>query len=306
MNWGAEALWQQLEPLLPGLSIEIVPSCGSTNSVLLERARQGQHEAAVLVAEQQTAGRGRNGKAWHSESGTALLMSLAVVLEPRDWSGLSLAVGVAVADALEPAVADAGTPRVGLKWPNDVWLRDGGAPLPGQGRKLGGILIETLPVGDARLAVIGVGVNVKPLSGEGGGSAQSAQGARGDSSAAFTHEVFASGRACWQELRAEATPPQALTAVLPALVQALRRFEADGLAPFLPTYARRDVLRGCSVSSGVGAPCGQGMGQGAVQGMAQGVAADGSLLVQTSGGITHKLASGEVSVRVAAALAVEA
>lgn len=281
MKWGAEALWQQLEPQLPGLSIEIVPSCGSTNSVLLERARQGQRDSAVLVAEQQTAGRGRNGKAWHSDSGAALLMSLAVVLKPRDWGGLSLAVGVAVAEALEPTMSSDTAPRIALKWPNDLWLRDGAAPLPGQGRKLGGILIETLPVADARLAVIGVGVNVKPLSDEGGDGA-------GRAPAQPAHELFASGRACWQELCASATPPQALAAVLPALVRALRRFETDGLAPFLPAYAQRDLLRGCSVRSNGTQP---------VHGVVQGVAEDGGLLVRASDGALHRLGSGEVSVR---------
>jgi len=69
---------------------------------------------------------------------------LGLPLAPPDWSGLSLAVGLAVARACIPALR--------LKWPNDLWL---------QGRKLGGILIETASVGDVRYAVVGVGINCR-------------------------------------------------------------------------------------------------------------------------------------------------
>ena len=162
-HWGAEALWQELEPLLPGLSIEVVARLESTNTALLERVRSEAQTGAdtqvgrraqdlqpsLLVAEHQTQGRGRMGRSWHASPGASLTFSLALPLSLDDWSGLSLVVGCAIADALEPSPT--GTPRLQLKWPNDLWL---------DGRKLGGILIETVPAGALRMAIIGVGLNI--------------------------------------------------------------------------------------------------------------------------------------------------
>ena len=88
------------------------------------------------MAEQQTAGRGRQGKAWWSEAGASLTFSLGLPLAPGDWSGLSLAVGLALADALDPLpgaglASPAGPPpRLGLKWPNDLILLDDGGRAP--------------------------------------------------------------------------------------------------------------------------------------------------------------------------------
>jgi BirA family biotin operon repressor/biotin-[acetyl-CoA-carboxylase] ligase len=105
-HWGAEALWQALVPLLPGLSIEVVQTLGSTNSELTDRLRNaartqggrrgGDLSPQLLVAINQTAGRGRLGRHWHSTPGSSLTFSLALPLQRSDWSGLSLAVGLAV------------------------------------------------------------------------------------------------------------------------------------------------------------------------------------------------------------------
>ncbi|MFY9514499.1 MAG: biotin--[acetyl-CoA-carboxylase] ligase, partial [Rubrivivax sp.] len=254
LHWGAETLWEQLEPLLPGLSVEVVARCESTNTRLLDRARQhaGQRDAPVtrpgqiedgatrspygrravdtqpclLVAEHQTRGRGRLGRDWQSAAGLSLTFSLSLPLAPQDWSGLSLAVGLAIAEALDPLPNDTQAPRLGLKWPNDLWLLDGpGAPTPG--RKLGGILIETVAVGGRRMCVVGVGLNVRPQPAEG----------------------LSSGFACLQELQAAASAPAALAALALPLVQTLQRFEAEGFAPLLPAYARRDLLRGRAVTT---------------------------------------------------------
>ena len=109
-HWGAEALWQALVPLLPGLSIEVVQSIASTNTELAERLRNAarvtrpagdRREGRVddlspqlLVAIDQTAGRGRLGRHWRSAPGSSLTFSLALPLQRADWSGLSLAVGL--------------------------------------------------------------------------------------------------------------------------------------------------------------------------------------------------------------------
>ena len=122
LRWGAEALWEQLTPQLPGLSVEVVARISSTNTALLERARivaptRDDGDAAqvrrsvesaafgrraadlqpcLLVAEHQTHGRGRQGRLWQAAPGASLTFSLALPLSPQDWSGLSLAVGVAL------------------------------------------------------------------------------------------------------------------------------------------------------------------------------------------------------------------
>ncbi|MBX3604358.1 MAG: biotin--[acetyl-CoA-carboxylase] ligase [Piscinibacter sp.] len=285
LHWGAEALWQQLLPELPGLSVEIVERTSSTNTALLERARVvsrhgpdsdevlvhhsvesaafGRRAADVqpclLVAEHQTGGRGRQGRGWQSVAGASLTFSLAMPLAGHDWSGLSLVVGLALADALDPPAAG-GVPRIGLKWPNDLWLLDGEG-----GRKLGGVLIETISAGSKRLAVIGVGMNITPLA-----------------------AVEAStGFACAQELDAAATPPLVLARVALPLVRALHRFEAEGFGAFAADYARRDLLLGRPVRTTLA---------DAPEGTARGVDARGALLVQTPTGIVP-VSSGEVSVR---------
>jgi len=141
-----------IAPLLPGFAAEFVPEIDSTNTELMRRARAGRTGPVLLAAQIQTAGRGRLGRGWHSVSGDSLTFSLGLPLAPADWSGLSLAVGLAVAEALHP--------RIRLKWPNDLWLDD---------RKLGGILIETAGAGSPqapRYAVIGIGLNLKRPAGE--------------------------------------------------------------------------------------------------------------------------------------------
>jgi BirA family biotin operon repressor/biotin-[acetyl-CoA-carboxylase] ligase len=296
LSWSAEALWQTLEPLLPGISVEVVASCSSTNAVLIERARQssgwhdqpisgpmpldpptgarptphgrraGDSQPCLLVAEHQTQGRGRSGRPWQSTHGSSLTFSLSLPLAPADWSGLSLAVGVALADALDPPAGDA-PPRVGLKWPNDLWILDG----PGRGRKLGGVLIETVTVGHNRMAVIGIGLNVLPQA----------------------YSDLSSGYASLLELDAGVTAPKALHRVARALVQALQRYEREGFAAFAEAFDRRDLLRGRPVLT---------TASGVREGVSLGVGRHGALRVRTADGREHEITSGDVSVRPGAAV----
>jgi BirA family transcriptional regulator, biotin operon repressor / biotin---[acetyl-CoA-carboxylase] ligase len=133
-------------------SLRVLPRTGSTNADLLAAARAGAAAGAVLIAEEQTAGRGRLDRSWHSRPGAALTFS--VLLRPsevlparRSW--LPLLTGVAIASALR---AQAGL-QVSLKWPNDVLS---GTGAPGSSGKLAGILAEQ--AGDA--IVVGTGLNV--------------------------------------------------------------------------------------------------------------------------------------------------
>lgn len=311
LQWNVEQLYHQLAPRLPNLSIEVVSQIASTNTALLERARvatrlssegdlaqvrrsaeslafgrrTADHQPCLLVAEHQTEGRGRQGRVWQSEAAASLTFSLAVPLAPADWSGFSLAIGVALADALDPngrqgsigAASEA--PWIGIKWPNDLWLvpPNGSA---NSGRKLGGLLIETVPAGALRLAVIGVGLNVLRLS--------------------IDQAQVASGFACLQELDPEVTAPQVLARVALPLVEALQRFEREGFAGFADRFAARDVLRGCAVQAGAGLSDPVRAATG-LHGVAEGVSGNGALRVRVLDELREVIA-GDVSVRLQPAL----
>jgi BirA family transcriptional regulator, biotin operon repressor / biotin---[acetyl-CoA-carboxylase] ligase len=307
LHWQADALWQQLEPYLPGLSVEVLARAESTNSLLLERARLGggRHDAPVttpgeleairrrgittesaggpfgrrtgdtqpclLVAEHQTLGRGRQGRTWHSTAGASLTFSIGLPLAPRDWCGLSLAVGVALADALDAPEPGRAAPRIALKWPNDLWLYEG----PGRGRKLGGVLIETVAVGQRRMVVVGVGLNIEGLN-------MPALREPGD---------LRSGFASLREIDAQASAPSVLHRIALPLVRAMQQFEREGFAGFAGAYAPRDLLRGQPVR--VLGPRGENL----VEGVAETIAANGALRVRDGAGAAHDVSSGEVSVR---------
>ena len=279
IRWPAEAIWEAVAPLLPGFTVEVLTSIDSTNTELMRRARAGRCEPILLVAEQQTAGRGRLGRDWHSgAAATSLTFSLGLPLAPSDWSGLSLAVGVSVAESLQPVLPNAGTatPRVGLKWPNDLWL--GGA---GGDRKLGGILVETAsfvapqplaglaPAAVARYVVVGVGLNVLPCAQAG----------------------LSMPAGSLQELDAALDAPTALARMAAPLVSMLQSFEAYGFEPMQPRFALRDVLQDRLVTLSDGS-----------RGTAHGVAPDGALRVHTAQGM-QCVTSSDVSVRPAQAAA---
>jgi len=260
LDWQAGRLEAALQALHPGLVVQVVAEDTSTNATLVARGRSPGAPAAacLLVAEHQTAGRGRMGRAWLSARGDSLTFSLALPCAPADWSGLSLAVGVALADALD----DAGT-AIGLKWPNDLWLRDGPG---GRGRKLGGILIETVGSGGAWQCVIGVGLNVRLHAFEG----------------------LETGCASLQELAPEAHAPAILHRVAAPLLRAVLRFQREGFGAFAEGFARRDLLCGLPVrTTQAGLP----------EALAAGVDGDGALLVRDEGQRLHRIVSGEVSVR---------
>ena len=130
-----------------GVELRRVARCASTNSVLL--AERGLAAPVLLIAGEQTAGRGRRGRRWHSAAGAGLTFSLArrIRRPARELAALALVAGVATARALRAL----GAP-VELKWPNDLVAGDA---------KLGGILVETRAAGRETLAVFGIGINLR-------------------------------------------------------------------------------------------------------------------------------------------------
>lgn len=230
----------------------------STNTELLRRAADAP-DLAVCLAEQQTAGRGRRGRAWLSPPACNVYLSLLVRFDRGmgGLSGLSLAVGVAVAQALDAC----GARGIGLKWPNDVHA---------DGRKLAGILVE---LGGEYLgpcyAVVGIGINLR---------LPDAARAAIDQPATDLASVAA-------------TPParnRVVAAVLDALVTRLDAFRRDGFTAFRDDYARYDVLRDV--------PLTLTDARGAHRGVGAGVDERGALRVHTDAGIAL-FDSAEVTVR---------
>ena len=258
VQWPSEAIWEAVYPWLPTFTVEVLPEIDSTNTELMRRARAGQLDPILLVAERQTAGRGRLGRTWVSAGPTAggqepiasLTFSFGMALEPHDWSGLSLAVGLSLAQSLHPSIQ--------LKWPNDLWWND---------RKLGGILIETASVGALRYAVIGIGLNIHNPTAAAGG------------------EAWRTPPASLNEVLPGVQAPDVLLQVVPPLVKCLQRFQAQGFAPLQADFQTRDLLLGRELE------CSDG-----VLGTGRGVDASGALLVHTAAGL-RKISSAEVSVR---------
>jgi BirA family biotin operon repressor/biotin-[acetyl-CoA-carboxylase] ligase len=269
IRWPAEAIWEAVAPVLPGFTVEVLPTVDSSNTELMRRFRAAGPAAAepvLLVAEQQSAGRGRMGRTWHSRAGDSLTFSLGMALQPADWSGLSLAVGISIAESLQPELPAAGQPRIQLKWPNDLWLADARGE-----RKLAGILVETASWGELRYVVIGVGINVRTLE---LAPAHQAEG-----------HPAALAPAALQDILPAVDVAQALARVAAPLVQAVQAFGLFGFAPFQARFAARDALAGRAVQLSDG-----------TEGMAHGVGENGALLVHTAAGM-QQITSSEVSVR---------
>ena len=283
IRWPLEAIWEAVAPGLPGFTAEVLPSIDSSNTELMRRFRgsttaEPRPEPTLLVAEQQTAGRGRLGRSWLSQRGDSLTFSLGLPLQPADWSGLSLVVGISLAESLEPGNSAGATPRIGLKWPNDLWLAGNNSERGNKGepayRKLAGILVETASWEGLRYVVMGVGINIRAL--------ELPALATSDTTSPLPAPMPPGHL---QTLLPGLDAAQTLLRVLPPLVQAVLAFEQFGFAPFQARFARRDVLSGRAVA----------LSDGTV-GTACGVGENGALLVHTPAGM-KEITSSEVSVR---------
>ncbi len=247
----------------PRFDIDLLASCDSTNAVLLARAEAGAPSGTVVIAAQQTAGRGRRGRIWFASPGDSLAFSLLWRFAPGTApAGLSLAIGVAVARALAKVPAgthSAGAGDTALKWPNDI-LRDG--------RKLGGILVELLP-GAPHAAVIGIGINLHLPA-----------GMPADVRAASA-ALCAAGETADENL--------VYAALLGELLATLDLFATSGFAALRPEWLARHAMQDIPVllSADFGAPR---------TGICRGVDSDGALLFETGGRI-ERILSGEVSLR---------
>lgn len=143
----------EANPGLYGRDIHVTARTTSTNADLLAQAKAGAPAGRVLISEEQTGGRGRLGRSWHSPAGKNIYLSLLirpVLAHPEDLPALALVAGVAVAGA----VREISSIRATVKWPNDVLV---------DGRKLSGILTEATDTSPIAL-VVGIGLNVNQIS----------------------------------------------------------------------------------------------------------------------------------------------
>lgn len=251
-----------LGSLAPRLDVDSVVECDSTNSVLLAKA--GAPSGSVLVADRQTGGRGRRGRTWISSPQDSLTFSILWRF-PRAapaMSGLSLAVGVALAQAL----ASVGGEGLALKWPNDLLRRLDGIGA-GWG-KAGGVLVEMATEARATVAVIGIGLNLRAP--------------RQEIAAAIAPTgLFAPG----------ASMPDRhslLAAILAGLVPAFDLFAADGFAAFAGDWHALNAFDGDVVLE-------EG-GRTIAAGRCCGVDRQGALLIEADGRRVAHL-SGDLSLR---------
>jgi BirA family transcriptional regulator, biotin operon repressor / biotin---[acetyl-CoA-carboxylase] ligase len=243
-------------------NIEAAWTISSTNTVLLGRPNPRSGTSEVLLAEYQTAGRGRRGRAWLAPPGGAICLSLSWTFRevPQDLSALGLVIGVCALRALRELDVEGAA----LKWPNDLLIG---------GRKLGGVLIELRAesAGPA-CVVIGIGVNV-------------ALGA------ALTKQLAEAGTAATDLANAGLAAPSrnaVAAGLISACVKGLIEFERLGLKAFTEEWRAADVLRGRPVSV-TGA-------DGTARGLARGIDLHGALLVETPQGL-KRFMSGDVTVR---------
>lgn len=230
----------------------------STNAHLLEIARQGNASGIVCLAELQNSGRGRRGRTWVSPFGGNLYLSLLWRFSSgaAQIAGLSLAVAVAVSRALR----EVGLGAAGVKWPNDIVI---------SGRKLAGILLEMAGEASGPCSVVmGVGLNM-----------------RGDSTMASIDQPWTD---LGTELGKSVGRNDLASRLINYMMDAVVKFERDGLPPFLDEWREMDVFDGKDVELHL--PGKQ------IRGIARGVDETGALLL-AQGGEVRRYQSGEVSLR---------
>ena len=237
-----------------------------TSTMDLARAELAQHDRRVpfvIVARQQTGGRGRQGRSWSSPLGGLYL----TVVYPWDGevnalSGLSLVVGLALRDALGPAKA-----LLQLKWPNDV--------ITTQGRKLAGILIEVCTTARGASVLIGIGVNLSQIS-----DSNEVLGGRISDTSEYSVPIGLS------ELISQSIDYEiVLSEVLENLSAVLEHFKRSGFEPFRELWLNASAFKDCLIRVD--------SGNKIIQGSYAGVASSGALLLETPDGVCE-IASGHI------------
>ena len=261
----SDNIWQSM--ILTGAlgrhPVQFFDCTGSTNDLALALSNTGAPDSTLIVADSQSAGRGRlEGRAWHSPPGTGLYFSLILRprLAPADFPKLTLAAGLALCKALESHTQC----QPGLKWPNDLFLH---------GKKCGGILTETQAVAGAgqTAVVIGIGINVNTPA------------------EAFSGELRAKATSLLAETGVSHERGPLLAAILSELDLVVARLEQDDFPGILAEWRQRDIHAGQQVS--------WLNTQGRIiTGISLGPDEDGFLHIQDAQGQVHSVISGDISL----------
>ena len=254
------AIRAALRSRLIGQSLEVYQEIASTNDRAMAAGRAGAPEGLAVLADRQTAGRGRRGRAWASPSGRGLYTSILLRprVDPTSVPLITLAAGLAVADGIREVSSL--SPQ--LKWPNDVWLN---------GRKVAGILTELAMAGPSvSHVVVGIGINVNQRREDFPEELREA-----------TSVSLESGRSI---VRA------ALAAVLYNGLDRWYDLFCKGRTESILEEGRRR-------SATLGKPVRVLGGTEEWQGLAMDLDADGALLVQDEAGTRRRVMAGDVSIR---------
>jgi BirA family biotin operon repressor/biotin-[acetyl-CoA-carboxylase] ligase len=250
-----------------GRELIYLPTTGSTNDVAKDLAAQGSPEGTVVLADEQTAGRGRMGRRWSAPPGACLLCSILFrpSLPPTQAQRLTMLCSLAAADAVEGITGL----QVAIKWPNDLVVKSQSAKPKAQGwRKLGGVLTETGVVGESlEFVVVGIGVNVN------------VEPHLLPTLAPHATSILAEG----------GRPIDRLALLIALLAGVEQRYEAlqAGSSPHAEWAARLAAL---------GRPVEANAPEGALAGVAEAVDEDGALLLRTPDGALHRLLAADVTL----------
>ena len=239
---------------------------GSTNDVAKRRGREGAAEGLVVVAEEQTAGRGRLQRRWIAPAGTSLLCSLLFRPELRldQANRLTMICSLAAADAVEEVAGLAPA----LKWPNDLVVSSAIPEARGEWRKLGGILTETALTGDKlAFVVVGIGINVNVPAED-------------------LPDVDPHATSTLAETDETVDRTQLLLELLSGVEKRYGRLH-EGLSPHLE-WSQRLATLGQAVTAQTP--------DGVLHGIAEGVDSNGALLLRTEDGSLRRLIAGDVSL----------
>ena len=254
-----EVIIRYLKTHIINSEIETFLTIDSTNRYLMKKVLLADVQSHAVFAEQQTSGRGRHGRTWVSPFGGNLYFSVLYPFQraPRDATGLSLAVGVAIVEQLEQL----GIKNAKLKWPNDVLV---------EGRKLCGILLELHGESHGPLAVVvGIGINIS----------MSENAANEIDQPWVSYESLTQGPVSRNQLAAE---------FLSNVLLALQEFELNGLESFRERWLQRD----CYLNKKVKLQ----LGDREVVGISRGIDQQGALLLESQGQV-QRYYSGEIRLR---------
>lgn len=238
--------------------IHLLDEIDSTNAEARRRAEGGDMSSQWIVARRQTAGRGRRGRPWSSDTGNLFSTFLTTTSRPPvEAAQVTFVAALAVADLLDAFAAPG---AVSIKWPNDVMLG---------GVKACGILIESGTSASGRLwLAVGIGVNL----------AHAPEGTERPATSLAAH------------LRADLAYPPSVNAAVTVLAEAfdvwMERWETLGFPPILDAWTAR--------TGGLDGPCVARLGHETVEGTAEGVAPDGALRLRTADGGLRLISAGDV------------